>query len=106
MSEFKNGTVRISNDIIDFIVKSAAEEVNGVFSVSENSSSSKNNGVSKVKTKILNSDIFTNIEVVLNIGHDVLDTVKEIQKNVKNQVETMTGLSVKEVNVKVDKIVL
>ncbi|MDO4594348.1 MAG: Asp23/Gls24 family envelope stress response protein [Tissierellia bacterium] len=105
-NSFKYGTVKIANEIIDVIARSAADEINGVYYVDDGREkfSKKNN--TQVLTEIVNDKINVNLQVVLNSNVNVLETVENIQENVKRQLETMIGLEVENVNIKVLKLMM
>ncbi|MDO4661798.1 MAG: Asp23/Gls24 family envelope stress response protein [Tissierellia bacterium] len=106
MSEsFKYGTVKIANEIFDDIAKSAANEVDGVYYVEDEKNNYRKKNT-QVLTQIVNNKIYVNLIVVLKSDINVLETVEEIQKSVKRQLETMTGLCVDKVNVKVSKLIV
>ena len=54
----------------------------------------------------MNGFIIIDLNLVLNADVNVRKTIKNVQENVKRQVETMTGLKVKRVNVEVNSLVL
>lgn len=104
MNSFKNGSVKIANETLEYIAKSSAEEINGVY---------KPEGYAIEKDKLTSAKInFTdlgidvNISVVLVKNVEVRKTVKNIQESVKKQIEVMTGLLVRRVNVSVEKLVI
>lgn len=106
MSEsFKYGTVKIANEIFDDIAKSAANEVDGVYYVEDEKNNYRKKNT-QVLTQIVNNKLYVNLRVVLKSDINVLETVEEIQKSVKRQLETMTGLYVDKVNVKVSKLIV
>lgn len=97
---FKYGSVKIANETIETIAKTAASEVNGVVSL-EDYSKDKN----KVSNILVNDGIVTiNLNLVLRTDVNVRKTIKHVQENVKRQVETMTGLVVKKVNIQVESL--
>ena len=104
MTTFNNGTVRIANETLAFIAKTAAEEVKGVYNPVEGKVLGLKDN--QVKLEILNAGINVDLEVSLLDNVDVRKTVKSIQENVKRQMENMTGLEVGKVNVSVDKLMI
>lgn len=100
---FKNGSVRIANDTLIVIAKSAAEEVYGVYNSSDENPYSKDN---QVKLQVLDSKISVDLDIALIDNVDVRKTVKKVQENVKRELEMMTGLEVSKVNVSVFKLMI
>lgn len=103
-NSFKNGSVKIANETLEFIAKASAEEVLGVY---------KPEGPSIEKDKLTHAKInFTeegmdiNVTVSLIKNVEVRKTVKKIQERVKKQIEVMTGLPVGRVNVSVEKLII
>ncbi|MDY3007151.1 Asp23/Gls24 family envelope stress response protein [Anaerococcus sp. AGMB00486] len=99
--EFKYGSVKIANETIETIAKTAAEEINGVVELEELDS--------KELKKASNISVFEgfvtiDLNLVLRADVNVRKTIKHVQENVKRQVETMTGLLVKRVNVQVNSL--
>ena len=46
------------------------------------------------------------MNININYGYNVPDTCTEIQDKVKTAIETMTGLTVSEVNIKIASVVM
>ena len=51
-----------------------------------------------------NKEVSTTISVILNYGSIIIDVAKEIQKEVKGELETKTGLKVTGVNVNIQGV--
>ena len=91
------GQVKISNEVIVTIAGLAALEVENVETITTITDKLlKNNGV---KIQIDEEQIILDIYVNIEFGESIPDTAFKIQENVKNTVETMTGLEVSIVNV-------
>ncbi|MDD7305930.1 MAG: Asp23/Gls24 family envelope stress response protein [Peptoniphilaceae bacterium] len=103
-NSFKNGSVKIANETIEFIAKEAAEEINGVYA-SEGGSLNKEKQT-QAKLVFTEKGIEVNLFVVLFKNVEVRKTVKKIQERVKKQIEVMTGITVKRVNVSVEKLII
>ena len=96
------GQVKISNEVIVTIAGLAALEVENVETITTITDKLlKNNGV---KIQIDEEQIILDIYVNIEFGESIPDTAIKIQENVKNTVETMTGLEVSIVNVHVQGI--
>ena len=97
------GNVTISENVIANIARLATEEIDGVCktvkTVTETFTDIFSNKQSQgVKVSISEDIISLEIAVELNYGVDIENTCREIQKNVKNSVESMTNLEVEYVN--------
>ena len=92
-----SGKLKISTEVIASVAKIAASEVSGVVEVTDPQSSkdSQNTGL---KVRMRGNDI--------KIAHGVTvpKVASDIQTNVKNAVESMTGMTVKQVNVIVEGV--
>ena len=112
MTETKttNGQIQIADEVIGVIAVTAALEVEGV---TEGAGSGKGiveffgkrNQTKCVKVLNEGSEVMLDIEIIVNCGTKVQVAAEEVQKKVKNAVETMTGISVPVVNVAVAGIV-
>jgi len=91
------GQVKISNDVIATIAGLAALEVEGVETITTFTDKLlKSNGV---KIQLEEEDVNLDIMVMIEFGISIPDIALKIQENVKNTVETMTGLKVSQVNI-------
>lgn len=96
--KFKHGSVKIANETIENIAKNAAYEINGVLGL-DNLDSKEAKKASRIS--VIEGILKIDLSLVLSSDVNVRKTIKKVQENVKRQVETMTGLLVKKVNVKV-----
>ena len=108
VNEEKFGEVRIADEVVAIIAGLAASEVDGVASMA--------GGVTRdligklgmkslskgVKITVDEEDI-VHVALAINIqyGYNVPTTCSKIQEKVKTAIETMTGLEVAEVNIKI-----
>lgn len=96
------GQVKISNDVIVTIAGLAALEVENVETITTITDKLlKNNGV---KIQIEEEQIVLDVYINIEFGESIPDIAFKVQENVKNTVETMTGLEVSVVNVHVQGI--
>ena len=109
LSEFGGeiGEVRISEEVIAVIAGIAATEVEGVDSMAGNIT---NEIVGKLGMKTLSKgvkidveDDMVSVELSLNVkyNYNIPEISSQVQAKVKEQIESMTGLTVSEVNVKI-----
>jgi len=103
----EKGSVNISEDVIAIIASSAAFEVNGVDGFPTTLGTdiagflSKKNSGKGVRIQINDTAITVDVYVMIKQGFVISDVAKDIQNAVLSAVESMTGLSVPEVNVHV-----
>lgn len=96
------GQIKISNDVVSTIAWIAALEVEGVESSQSIADKLlKNNGV---KIQIEEDVVTVDIMIVTKYGFAIPDVAFKVQENVKNAVETMTGLEVSQVNIHVQGV--
>nr|WP_072537307.1 Asp23/Gls24 family envelope stress response protein [Anaerococcus mediterraneensis] len=105
-NRFKDGSVKIADEIIDQIAIQATNEIYGVYE--ENSDEgfieSLQNRTTKTNVRKVEGGLVIDLNISLDKNVNVRKTVKKIQENVKNVVETMTGIYVNRVNVNVNKL--
>lgn len=103
-NSFKNGSVKIANETIEFIARSSAEEVYGVYAAEEGHV--EKDKLTQAKLNFTDTGLEVSLNVVLVKNVEVRKTVKKIQERVKKQIEVMTGIAVKRVNVSVEKLLI
>jgi len=102
MEDNKFGQVKISNDVIATIAGIAALEVDGIeTSTTFADKLLKNNGV---KIQVDDDDVSLDVMIVIKHGKTIPEIAEKVQENIKNTVETMTGLVVSQVNIHVQGI--
>ena len=101
------GEVKIADEVVTVIAGLAATEVEGVASMEGNIT---NELVSKLGVKNLSKGVKVTVEdktvtvdLALNIrfGYEIPKVSKKVQEKVKSAIETMTGLDVVAVNIKI-----
>ena len=108
--ERADGTIRIADDVVATIAVLASVETPGVASMSGGISEgfakrlSGKNVQKGVAVEVGTEEAAIDLRVVIQYGKKIDDVCRDVQLNVKEAVETMTGLKVKEVNVKVEGI--
>ena len=111
--KLENGTLQISEDVVASVAAAAVLEVEGVCGLSSNISTdiaemlgmktlSKGVRLSSTEAGTLRIDC----DVVAKFGQNIFELAKNVQENVKSSVESVTGLTVGEVNVTVCGIAL
>ena len=110
-TEDKIGNVKISVDVIATVASIATNEIKGVAGMSGNAlggiadilggKKSKGKGV---KVEISDSSCVIDLNIVVDYGVRIPDIAWDVQENVKNSVESMTGMTVTKVNIHVEGI--
>ena len=104
------GMVAIADDVVAMIASLAVSEVEGVSSPVGNIT---NELMSKVgmkkltrgaKVNVLENVVTVDLSLVLDAGRRIPETCRIVQEKVKNAIETMTGLSVADVNIRISAI--
>ena len=97
------GEVQIANEVVAIIAGIAATEVDGVAAMAGEL-------VSKLGMKVLSkgvriafedSGIRVDLSIILEYGCSIPEVTAAVQERVKNSIETMTGLKVVDVNIRV-----
>ena len=101
------GNVQIADEVVAVIAGLAATEVEGVNKMYGNIT---NEIVSKLGMKklskgvkiLINQDIVdVDLKLVLDYGVNIAKVSEEVQDRVKSAIETMTGLNVEEINIRI-----
>ena len=115
MSEIKNsgaaGQIQIADDVIAMIAGTATLEIDGVAGMTGNITDiveiiGKKNLGKGVKVEVAENTISLDIHIMVKFGYKIHDVSTQVQERVKNAVESMTGLSVSEVNIFVSGVQL
>jgi uncharacterized alkaline shock family protein YloU len=111
MSEdIQNGLIRISDDVVSTIAGLAALETPGIAAMSGGISEglakrlSGKNVQRGVSVEVGQVEAAIDLRVIVNYGSRIQVVCRELQENVREAVENMTGLTVVEVNVKVEGV--
>ena len=101
------GEVKIASDVVAIIAALAATETEGVSSMAGNIT---NELIGKFGMKNLSKGVkvtmeegLVHVDIMLNVkyGYSIKNVSEQVQNRVSQQIETMTGLVVPEVNVRV-----
>ena len=104
------GAIRIHNEVICAIASLATLEVEGVLGMSSSLAEGLAHVLGKktfdkgVKAEINQDKTKISVSVVVKYGLNIPEIVSKVQKNVKKNVEQMTGLKLEEINVNVQGI--
>ena len=107
----KTDTVKIAPDVVATIAGIATQEIKGVSGMCNTFAGgiaeklgAKKNPAKGIKVDIKENNVSIDLYIIVEFGIRIPELAWEIQENVKNSVETMTGLSVDKVNVHIDGI--
>ena len=110
-NEAEGGKINISNDVIASIAGIAATEIEGVAGMAGSVASglaeklgAKKNPQKGVKVTVTDEGAVIDLLIVVAFGVRIPELCWEIQENVKNSVESMTGTEVIRVNVFVEGV--
>ena len=101
------GTVKIANDVVTMIAGLAATEVSSVSAMVGNITNELMGkvGMKKqpkgVKVDIIDKTVSVELAVNLDYGFNIPTTCSKVQEKVKSAIETMTGLEVADVNIRI-----
>ena len=108
MENERKGVIQISDEVISVIAATAALEVEGAAKlVSSNNSifGKKSTGKTKgIEIDIKDGVVYVNVSIMALYNCKIRDVALKVQDNIKNAIETMTGLTVGTVNVTVADI--
>jgi uncharacterized alkaline shock family protein YloU len=108
--DIQNGLIRISDDVVSTIAGLAALETSGIAAMSGGISEglakrlSGKNVQRGVSVEVGQVEAAIDLRVIVNYGSRIQVVCRELQENVRESVENMTGLTVVEVNVKVEGV--
>lgn len=103
----KVGEVQIADEVVATIAALAASEVKGVATASGGTANElagkfgKKNISKGVKVLVSPDAVSVDMALTLDYGYGIPETAKQVQEKVKMAIENMTGLHVKEVNIRI-----
>jgi len=106
----ENGQIRIADEVVGVIAGLAATEVKGVAGMSGGIAGGiaemlgRKNLSKGVKVEVGERETAIDLYIIVEYGAKIPEVAWEIQENVKNAVETMTGLNVVEVNINIQGV--
>ena len=107
MEKKGTGEVKIASDVVAIIAAIAATETDGVSSMAGNITNELIGkfGMKKLSkgVKVTMEEGLVHVDIMLNVkyGYSIKSVSEQVQNRVSQQIETMTGLVVPEVNVRV-----
>jgi len=104
------GTIKIHKNVLASIASLAANEIEGVKRVGGDFRSGIADVIGKNFFSIIRVEINKNEEVkidvplVIKFGYNIPEIANKVQENIRNSLEKMTSLSVKDINVNIKAI--
>jgi len=108
--ELQTGLIRISDDVVATIAGLAALETPGIAAMSGGISEglakrlSGKNVQKGVSVEVGTTEAAIDLRIIVHYGIPIQEVSRQLQLNVRESVENMTGLHVVEVNVKVEGV--
>ena len=110
MESTQGGKIVFADDVVATIAYLAAGEVEGVHAMIGTTMEGlteklgKKNYTKGVKVEVGAEECICDITIVVKYGYRIQAVAQKVQEEIKNAIETMTGLKVVEVNVNVNAI--
>lgn len=108
----ERGSLNITEDVFSMLTKIGLDEVDGIVGTK----SGIKEGVSRVVYNKGNhkgitieeedKEIIITVKIAVNTNRNILTVCRELQHFIKNEIECMTGVVVKKVNVQVEQLVI
>ena len=104
------GSIRIADEVVSIIAGLAATEVDGIAGMSGGIAGGiaemlgRKNFAKGVKVEVGEKEAAVDLYIIVKYGVRIPDVALAAQENVKQAIETMTGLSVVEANVHVQSV--
>jgi len=106
MTEIKRetcGVVRISDEVLMKIASTAAREAEGV--LRPQGTKERNQAAKCISVAVNKQTVVVGIVIAVRFGTRIHEVAQDVQARVKYAMETMTGLTVAAVNVKIGSII-
>ena len=103
----RNGEVKVSNAVISVISGMALNEIEGVYSISEDKDTG--NYSKKLLSKGISIEekgekIIVTVKIIVKYGYDVNEVARNVQLKVKDALENMIGFDVESVSIVVSGV--
>jgi uncharacterized alkaline shock family protein YloU len=101
------GEIKISNEVVVTISSMAASNIEGVQSAGGKSFFGGKRDIERgITANVEGNQAVITVEIKIDFGKNIYDTVRKLQKQIKDAVEQMTGLDVEQVNVTVKGVIM
>lgn len=110
VEENKEGQIRIADDVVAVIAGIAATDTEGIYAMSGGITEGLANRLmgknirKGVKVEVGTMETAIDLRVIVTYGSKIDEVCRQLQQNVRDAVESMTGLKVVEVNIQVDGV--
>lgn len=110
VKEIEENGIKISDDVIATIAGKAASEVPGVYSMFGGFAGGisevfgKKNYTKGIKVDNNEKGLKIDVNIIVEYGSRIPDVAYEIQSRIKKAIESMTGLTIEEVNVHIQGV--
>ena len=115
MEENKNiqetsGNIKISDEVVVTIASVAVSEIDGICGTGAGlvegfaRKFAKKPAGGGIKVTMTDTEVSIDVNVIMNYGVRIPDVSWEVQENVKNSVESMTGMTVEKVNIHIEGV--
>jgi uncharacterized alkaline shock family protein YloU len=104
------GFIQIADDVVSSIAGLAIMEVEGVARLTGNITKDlitklgKKNLAKGIRIDFGENGLTIDTSIEVKFGYNIVDVCKDVQEKVKTNISSMTGLSVKKVNVRVSSV--
>lgn len=104
------GSIKISDEVIASTAAIAATQVEGVAELTGGISESISNIIGKstqtkgIKVNVNEDNVVIDIYIIVNYGVKIPEVAWNVQENVKKEIEKITGISVKAINIHVQGV--
>lgn len=101
------GEVQIADEVVTIIAGLAATEVDGVYSMAGNITNElvgklgMKNLSKGVKVEVTEEHVSVDLSLNIKFGYNIPEVSEKVQDRVKTAIETMTGLTVLDVNIRI-----
>lgn len=101
------GEVKVADSVVAIIAGLAATEVTGVASMAGNITNElvaklgMKNLSKGVRIDILEDVVTVDLNLYISYGYNIVETSQKVQEKVKAAIESMTGLTVSDVNIRI-----
>lgn len=101
------GAVKIADDVVAMIAGIAAMEVEGVAAMAGNATNELMSKVGVknlkkgVKVDVIEKNVEVDLALIMEYGYNIPATSGKVQEKVKTAIENMTGLEVRDVNIRI-----
>ena len=104
----KIGSVRIATDVVPLIAALASQDVEGVTPLQDKKQIRLKINIRRltrgIKVEIKGKKVSVDMNIGILYGYHVPEICQKVQNSVKTSIETMTGLEVTDVNVRVSSV--